>query len=407
VVETCPVCDQTIPPAAVRCPTCGFPVALMTPNLGPFPGADDGGSDGSPANRTESPEAPAPSPPPEPPLNAALGRALAVRMELLQTVVRDPPDITSDLCQAALSEASGHDSEGLAILRSAQSRLERESERTVARLLARIGERRSALERSGLKIDLAGIPPTTDRVDLAAVEELLPSIHDADERLGRLESDWKGIRGLLEQIDTLRSEAETIGIPLGDVPDRIATVRTTLSSTGVTEEGLDSVVLEASRILMDLHEAVPNALDEELARHSTSLGRLPAGHPGADTVRRAHARAAQQLKEGRFTESIRGVRELRHMIESLQPIPGGADTAPRPASAQLTPAEEALLVTLLTKSRSLAARVRQLPAESREAVEAAAQIREATELLRARRLTEADLALTRLMRSLTYPESPA
>ncbi len=408
MAETCPVCDQTIPPAAARCPTCGLPVALMTPDLGPFPAVDDGGSEAASATPPEGGPAPArPPPPPESPLNGALGRALAVRMELLQPVARDPPDITSELCQAALSEASGRDTEALAILRSAQSRLEQESDRTIGRLLARLEERRATLERSGLRVDLVGVPRAADGVDLRAVEELLPSIHEADERLGRLESDWKGIRGLLEQIDTLRTEAETIGVPLGDVPDRVQAVRAALGSTGVSEEELDSVVLEASRILMELHEAVPAALGEELARHAETLGRLPADHPGADTVRRAHSRAAQQLQEGRFTESIGGIRELRHMIESLQPIPGGTGGAPRPTGAHLTPDEEALLVTLLSKSRSLAARVRKLPAESREATEAAAQIREATALLRARRLTEADLALTRLMRSLAYSETPA
>jgi hypothetical protein len=55
---------------------------------------------------------------------------------------------------------------------------------------------------------------------------------------------------------------------------------------------------------------------------------------------------------------------------------------------------------LLKKARSLAARVRTLPPDSETARDAAVQIREATDLLRARKLTEADLTLTRLMRML-------
>jgi hypothetical protein len=57
-------------------------------------------------------------------------------------------------------------------------------------------------------------------------------------------------------------------------------------------------------------------------------------------------------------------------------------------------------LNLLKKARELAGRVRTLPAESEISYEAAAEIRRATELLRAKRLEEAELTLSRLMQTL-------
>lgn len=415
--DSCPVCDQPLPPGATRCPTCGFPAALMDADLGPFPseadrdrsGADTAARPGTAPNATSSARSP------EAQLNAVIGHSLAVRMEMLQPLVGDAPDVTSELCQAALNEASGRDSEALSILRSAQGRLERESVQMLERAVTRIDERRKALERVGLRVNLGAIPVPSQGIDPASVGDLLLRLREAEEHLRRFESDWKGVSDLLETIDSLRNEADTLGVPLADVPDRYASIRQMLSSTGVTEEELDMIVLEAARILMDLHEAIPSAVEEELGRHASTLGRFPESHPGADGARRAHGRASEHLNEGRLTEAMHGVREVRQLIQALEPIPPPSDQPPsapappppEPTAPTLSAKEEALLANLLNKARSLAARVRTLPAESPEATDAASRIREATDLLRARKLDEADLALTRLMRSLAYPESPA
>ncbi len=444
--ESCPVCDQAIPSGVSRCPTCGFPTALMWPELGPLLARGD---PGEPANGsavpTPDPASTSARPPsPEAELTAIIGRSLAGRMELLQPLARDAPDVTSELCEAALSEAVGHTSEALAILRSAQGRLERESRRTIERVVTRLDERRRTLERSGLRVDVPELPTSATGIERENPEVLLPKLLEVDARLGRFESDWKGVQGLLEQIDSLRTEAENLGMALGDIPDRVAAVRQTLSSEGVTEEGLDTIVLEAARVLMDLHEAVPDALGEELQRQNAAFAQFPDGHPGVDSARRAHGRASQHLVEGRLPEAIRGVSEVRSMILALEPPPAvepqvripappapvpaapptavvpapaavipppppkppsGAPAAPPAAPPPLTPEEEAMLSNLTMKARSLAVRVRSLPTDSPQATEAAARIREATDLLRARRLSEADIALTRLMRSLAYRDT--
>ncbi len=445
--ESCPVCDQAVPTGASRCPTCGFPTALVSPELGPLLARGDPGepANGSAARPADSVSTPLPPPSPEAELTAIIGRSLAGRMELLQPLARDAPDVTSELCEAALSEAVGHTSEALAILRSAQGRLERESRRTIEKAVTRLDERRRTLERSGLRVDVPELPPSAAAIDRENPEDLLPRLLEVDARLSRFESDWKGVQGLLEQIDSLQTAAESLEIGLGDIPDRVAAVRQTLASEGVTEEGLDRIVLEAARVLMDLHEAVPDALGEELRRQNAAFAQFPDGHPGVDSARRAHGLASQHLKEGRLPEAIRGVGEVRSMIHALglpppqeveprvqipapppavavappevvvpatvrvtpppAPIPPSAAPA-RPAATPrpLTPEEEALLANLTMKARSLAGRVRSLPADSPQAIDAAARIREATELLRARRLPEADIALTRLMRSLAYRE---
>jgi len=409
VGATCPVCDQRIETGASRCATCGFPTVLADLGLGPFPvdGEAEAPPDDGPTHSSRATPA-APTPPThEAELSALIGKAMVGRMELLQPLGREAPDVTSELCQAALSEASGHDSEALSILRSAQSRLERETRRSLERALARLDERRNTLERSGIVVDLGlQIPTSAGGGDLDRPEELVPRLRGAEEHLGRIESDWKGVQGLLEQIDSLRAEADSLGIGLGDVPERIASIHETLSSSGVTEEGLDAVVLEAARVLMMLHDAVPTALDDELGKHSATLGAYPEHHPGLEDAQRKHARASQHLKDGRLTDALQGVLELRRMIASLQPIPAPPPTPPTPEAPPTPNADDVMLNNLLKKARSLAARVRTLPADSERAIDAAARIREATELLRARQLTEADIALTRLMRSLSYPESP-
>jgi hypothetical protein len=59
-----------------------------------------------------------------------------------------------------------------------------------------------------------------------------------------------------------------------------------------------------------------------------------------------------------------------------------------------------VIEALVMKARSLAVRVRALPADSVEANQATRQVQQATELLRLRRYAEADAALSRLMRAL-------
>ncbi|MGI0156491.1 MAG: hypothetical protein ACREDE_10240, partial [Thermoplasmata archaeon] len=230
---------------------------------------------------------------------------------------------------------------------------------------------------------------------------------ETERRVMQFESDWRGLQGLLRQIDTLRKEASDLGIPLGEIAGEVAEIRDQLRGPDITEDGLDSVAQAAAQTLMLLHEAIPSSLEEELGRHEAVLSRYPEEHPPSAAARRLHTEAARHLKKGRLSDAVQSMRELRREIDRLEQSAELRDVAIGTAAPRETPAvapvetEAETLDRLLKKARILAGRVRTLPPESDLAREAAAQIRDVTDLLRDRELRGADQALARLMRMLS------
>ncbi len=225
---------------------------------------------------------------------------------------------------------------------------------------------------------------------------------EAERRVAQFESDWKGIQGLLAQIDGLKTEAGELGLPLGEITSELEGIRDRLEAPNLTEESLDEVAQAAAQTLMLLHEAIPSSLEEELQRHAVTLDRFPEEHVPSAVARRLHVEAARHLKKGRLPEAVQSVRELRQQIEAIEHEEaelGTRPTPPLPEEVRETEAET--LDRLLKKARTLAARVRTLPPDSETAREAAMEIRTATELLKSRELTEADQTLARLMRMLS------
>jgi hypothetical protein len=402
VPSSCPVCEQPIPSTAVHCSVCGFPTGLAIEGLR----SNDDRDETSGATEAPAP-APARSPPapeplsPEEDLNAAISRDLRSKMELVRELGRGAPDLTNELCQAALSEADGRISEALATLRSAQSRLESESDELVRRRLSELGERRESLERTGARISLGDdLRQAQQALEAGEREAAVRQVVETDRRMTQFESDWRGLQGLLSQVEGLRSEANEIGIPLGEISSEVVAIRERLREPNLTEETLDSVAQEAAQTLMLLHEAIPSALGEELERAEKTIDRFPEDHAPSAVARRLHLEASRHLKKGRLSEAVRSVQDLRRELSELEVAAATSPEVgpiPPPAPGE---SEDAMLDRLLKKARSLASRVRTLPPDSDIAHDAAVQIREATDLLRARRLKEADLTLTRLMRML-------
>ena len=402
--SSCPICEQPIPSTAVHCSVCGFPTGLAIEGLR----SNDGGETNSPSSEPpalsspepERPHASAPSPEEE--LNALISRDLRTKMDLVQELGRGAPDLTNELCQAALSEADGRSSEALAILRSAQTRLETESDELVHRRLTELGERRESLERTGARIAI-GDDLRQAQAALADGErgDAIRHLVETERRMTQFESDWRGLQGLLAQVEGLRSEAAELAIPLGEISSEVEALREKLREPNLTEEVLDSVAQEAARALMLLHEAIPSALTEELERAEKTLDRYPEDHAPSAVAKRLHLEATRHLKKGRFTEAVRSVQDLRRELSELEVAAAAspAVAAGPPATPEET--EDEMLDRLLKKARLLASRIRTLPVDSDVAHDAAVQIREATEFLRARKLKDADLTLSRLMRMLS------
>jgi outer membrane biosynthesis protein TonB len=454
VVGSCPVCETPLPASADHCPRCGFPSALSGrldgPVAVPAEPNDELAERPVPGGRGSSAQDDG-----ESEVNASLARSLEERTELLRTIDRDAPDVTGELCEAALNEASGRTGDAQQILRSAQGRLDRETEELLARHLESLENRGRLLESTGLKLALEDeLGHLAESIVASSPASSVAALAEAELRMDELEAHWRGLQGLLGQVATLRAQATELGIRLPDGPDRLSALRSGLASRPATDHDLDAAAQAAAETLMHLHEAIPPALEQELARHAKTLeahrGRSAKGQP----ARRHHAEALQHLKNGRLEDAARSVQELRAALEELAqeaeeappapvPVPPTPVTPPAPSTPAPLPAapppssaaparapaprtavvpatreapgpaapptpsvreaaalDPTVVATLMNKARSLAVRVRSLPPDSAEAADAARQIHEATDLLRAKRYAEADAALTRLMRAL-------
>ena len=405
LATSCPICEQPIPSTVGHCSVCGFPTGLAIEGLRSL-GPD--GSVGSDLDSLGGPVATvvvAPAPPSaEAELCVTISRDIRGKLDYVRELGRGAPDVTSDMCQAALSEAEGRVTEALDVLRRAQRSLDRQTDELLAKRLTSLQARESALRDTGVRFAIGGdLNRLKSAIEGGQREVAGGLLVEAERRVTQFESDWRGLQGLLRQIDTLRKEASDLGIPLGEINSEVEEIRDQLREPDVTEDALDTVAQGAAQTLMLLHEAIPTSLQEELGRHEAVLDRYPEEHPPSAAARRLHGEASRHLKKGRLTDAVQSVRELRREIERLEQSQELRDVAvgapPTPPPAVETEAET--LERLLKKARSLAGRVRTLPPDSEVAREAAAQIREVTDLLRNRELRGADQALARLMRMLS------
>jgi hypothetical protein len=408
VPTSCPICEQPIPSTVGHCSVCGFPTALAIEalrSLGPN-GATDAELAAPPHAETRAP-GPATEPPSaEAELCASISREIRGQLEFVRDLGRGAPDPTSDMCQAALNEAEGRVTEALDVLRRAQHSLGRQTDELLRGRLASLKSRESALRETGIHFALGGdLHRLADSIEGGQRESAVGLLVETERRVAQFESDWRGLQGLLRQIDTLRKEAADLGIPLGEIAGEVSEIRDQLRGADITEEALDEVAQAAAQTLMLLHEAIPTSLEDELLKHETVLDRYPDDHAPSAAARRLHGEASRHLKKGRLSDAVQSVRELRREIERLEQsrelreVAVGAPAPPPSPPPAETEAET--LERLLKKARSLAGRVRTLPPDSELAREAASQIREVTDLLRNRELRGADQALARLMRMLS------
>lgn len=450
---TCPVCGEAVPSGEPHCVKCGFPRALATRLRTPVTF--------TPAPEPErSPELP-PVPRaraateevrPEAQLNASIARALEERMTILQTLDPGAPNVTGEMCEAALNEAGGRLADAQQILRSAQARLDKETEELLARHLNTLESRGKTLEAEGLHLALEDrLARLAESVLANEAATSVKEIAAEERRLTRLEAHWRDVEQLFGQITTLVEEGRRLGVPVGEIPDRLAAIRQGLAALPAEDRDLDQAAQAASGLLMELHKAIPTSLEQELERHGAAIGQHPEDRPKARSAKRLHAEAARHLADGRLLDAVESVRELRQVLAELTaeaaaasaaaiveptagassegavPAPavsGGDGVAPPAVAAELEPPPPTPVVTpapsiappnvaavvpsapvpppeeapapvdqelasLMQKARDLAARIRALPSGSPEAKVATRHLHSATKLLRERRLAEA------------------
>jgi len=403
VPSSCPICEQPISATGLHCTVCGFPSALAIEGLRSIEATPAiAAADPVPPEHAARPTR-APSPQAE--LSSRISRDLREKMDLVRELGRSLPDATSEMCQAALSEAEGREGEALETLRGAQTRLERELDELLEQRLRSLTERKEALQKNGVRLAIGSdLEQIADELATSHRDEATAHLLDAERRIGAFEADLKGLQGLLSQIESLRNEAADLGLPLGEISGEIEQIRDRLAEPRLTEETLDELAQAAAQALMLLHEAIPSTLEEELGRHGVTLDAYPEEHVPSAVARRLHLEASRHLKKGRLPEAIQSVRELRQQLDAIREEDAVPPATPE-AVGGLPETESETLDRLLKKARSLAARVRTLPPDSETAREAAIEIRSATELLKGRELAEADRTLARLMRMLSAENS--
>ncbi|MFZ0891602.1 MAG: hypothetical protein WB778_07660 [Thermoplasmata archaeon] len=424
MATSCPICEQPIPSTTTHCSTCGYPTALAIEGLRslneePPPPPVAPTKPAAPKPTAKARRAAAAAPNPQTDLCAQISEDLLTKLMLIRELGGEAPDVSSEMCQAALTQADGRVGEALQVLRNAQSRLVQQSQQLFERRIQRIEAQNTDFEKDGLQLGL-----TNQLRDLRAKfargdrEEALQSLIELDRRVERFYSDWSGLKGLMGQIDALLNQAKNLDISVGELDGEVAVLREKIGHLTLEEASFDALAQSAAQRLMQLHEAIPSSLEAELNRHEQALATYPEEHPPSVPARRLHLEATRHLKKGRLTEAAQSVRELRAQIVMLEktappeparrggpPAGSGPSREGETAGGAATETDGEALDRLLTKARMLAARVRTLPTDTDASFDAAAEIRRATDLLREHRLEEAELTLTRLMRTLSAQPS--
>ncbi|MCI4353638.1 MAG: hypothetical protein L3K14_09730 [Thermoplasmata archaeon] len=399
-----------------------------------------------------------------------IARDVSHAVSLLQDLGGDGGDVANELAQAAFTEAEGRVGEVLVLLRDAQGRVSIRLKEQFDSRVKQLEDRQTSMITSGVSINLAA---EIDRIrtDMRAGrrEAALQRIDIADRTLSRMESDWRGLQGLLRQIEALREAARLLELDVAESDDSLRQVRVILAQPALDIGGLDHAAEMAAEALMRLHDSIPIAVEVVLDRLSGEVGSWPAGYDGRRRAFELDREAHKLLKANRLAEATQRTVELRQLVtstgvppappareETPSPLsgpahsdvsaPGGARsvdrTAPRrveridrpppqprpplprgPASsgpqshpppdptepsptAVIPPAAPAppkaarpagdSVRGLVGQARALAARIQQLPGDSDLARAAAVEIRNATELLRERKMDEAERTLDEL-----------
>lgn len=377
-----------------------------------------------------------------------IARDVSHAVSLLQDLGGDGADIANELAQAAFTEAEGRVGEVLVLLRDAQGRVSIRLKEQFDSRLKQLEERQAAMITSGVSVNL-GVEIERIRTDVRAGrrETALQRIDLVDRNLSGMESDWRGLQGLLRQIEGLRESARLLELDVAEPDDSLRQVRVILAQPALDVGALDHAAELAAEAVMRLHDSIPLALEEFLDRLSKQVASWPASFDGRRRASDLEREARKLLKSNRLVEATQRATELQQLIlatgvpparlvtedevpERLpepavailperiparkaeridRPAPAPpspvtesfsrpAQSVTTPAGAPATPAPPRAdsVRSLVGQARELAARIQHLPGDSDLARAAAVEIRNATDLLRERKMDEAERTLADL-----------
>ncbi len=412
--ERCSVCGADVPPGTERCDRCGFPraLALTVPPAGPPPSAAEPAAHPGVASEARATARAAPH---RSAVTSAAAKELFGRAGRLRELGLDTRPLELALKDAALREAWGDTDAAVAELRRANERLNAAVAEALGSRLSRLTTRRAKLVDAGVEVAtdpaLDTVPGLLEHGDVSSALEILRA---SETSVDQTASAWTELEEAFGEVAGLRDLALRLGLSVGEVSDRVGPARSRLGAGNVRTAQIETARKEARRELEELSGALADparATLDDLLRRSESADLDPLE---TNRLRALGDRAAHQLAEHRVADSLRALIELKEAIApfgegAAEGPPSGAATTSRSSGAtkpsRAVPSAEISAESLLAKARSFASKVRALPPDSLAAREAAAQIREATDLLRQGKLAEADATLTRLMRTFGDPDA--
>lgn len=401
MAERCPVCSSDWAAGPAPCGRCGLPAALreraarvLTARPEPDPAAPLGADDvPRTAPSVEVPSATEPA-----------ARRLLDQTDLTRRLGLDDSSVVGALVGAAADTLAGNEARALERLEEASGELDHLLSEGLAERLRGLREREAALEQAG--IDLEGLRPT-GTLDLASWErdqrKAASELVHAARALGGLEASWRDLQELRGEAVRVRELAKRLGIRWErGVGDREVPHRPVRLPASELERALREARGERERLAKAIGPALVEYVHGALERPE----RLGAALRDPLRLRELRERFDDQMRRDRLVGALGIAASLgapSGVARRDEQRTAGTDaTAESPAgsSAAESPAPSVTLDSLLAKARGLSSRIRTLPTDSERARRAATEIREATVLLRAGRLEEADATLTRLRHTL-------
>jgi hypothetical protein len=453
----CAICEAVVPDSATHCTHCGFPMVISDlaarlivdlpepeSGIGPHRADNDGGSRGRFGERSPS----LVSRDPQGEVVNRIARDVSHAVALLQDLGGDGSDIANELAQAAFTEAEGRVGEVLVLLRDAQGRVSIRLKEQFESRLKQLEDRQTAMITAGVSVNLRSeIDRIRTDVRAGRRDAALQRIDLTDRNLSSMESDWRGLQGLLRQIEALRESARLLEMDVSEPDDSLRQVRVILAQPALDVGALDHAAELAAEAVMRLHDSIPLALEEFLDRLTAQVATWPTTFEGRRTATDLEREARKLLKANRLVEATQRATELQQFIGSTgvppaplareevappppeervvvrppdriparkaeridRPAPAPRITvpetpppatarpvqAPRP-SASIPSSGPDSVRALVSQARELAARIQRLPGDSDLARDAAVEIRTATDLLRERKMDEAERTLSDL-----------
>ena len=186
--------------------------------------------------------------------------------------------------------------------------------------------------------------------------------------LARVSTDWTWVRELLRRADELRLVAQTIGVDLAHLDNRVGNPRRRLMTEPLSSGSLERAAASASLALAVLNDAIPEFCLQDATPSGASIRRARDRGEEVLEATRSFSRLIQALQDQNLSTAAQRLVELRRAVARIPKAP---------AIATVRPSEEE---EILLEARNLARRLQRIKGKAQNAQSAArlmAQVRAA------------------------------